>query len=334
MTVAITGGCGFIGGHLASYLAQQRLRVVVVDELEWPGRLPPPPHIEWVPLDITDFDRCVDVMRAVAPQVVFHLAATSTIDSAYADPYRSLRSNIGGTINVLEAARVACPDLLRFVLTSTDKVYGELVGDSYVESSALAARGVYDVGKMSADNLVQLYGDDLGLPVSTLRLCNVFGPGDRNTGTRVVPRSLSRLFDPAGPLPPVIYETSMAHGRDYVYVSDVVRASAAVAFSPQARGEVFNMTPAAHRATLDLVEEIIACSVDVCAPVDRERASAIRKNGYEIISGVGSARALERQHCDASKLMSMLGFRNAVSLSEGLRVTITASMEACGMTVP
>ncbi|HET6291280.1 MAG TPA: NAD(P)-dependent oxidoreductase [Amycolatopsis sp.] len=317
-TVLITGGCGFVGTHLATGLARQGQRVVVADRLAWPDEL-----VESVRVDVVSFAGCVELVRAVEPHVVFHLAASSTIDSAFSDPHASLVTNVGGTMNMLEAVRTVRGDLTRFVLASTDKVYGELVGDAYVETSPLEARGVYDVGKMSADNLVRLYGDEFGLPITTLRLCNVFGPGDPNIASRIVPRTLSRLFDAAGPLPPVIYQGSMAHGRDYVYVTDVVRALTTVAFDPRACGEVFNMAPAAHRTTLDLVEELIERSRKACEPYDRDWADAIRKNGYEVVTESGMPSALERQHCDATKL-GALGFSNQVSMCEGLRRTIVS----------
>ncbi|HEX3791916.1 MAG TPA: NAD-dependent epimerase/dehydratase family protein [Pseudonocardiaceae bacterium] len=323
--VLITGGSGFIGTHLATSLARQGLRVVVADRVTRPAG-----PVEYVRLDISSFPGCLRLIRAVDPQVVFHLAASSTVDSAFRDPHGSLVTNIAGTVNLLEAVRVAGGDLARFVLTSTDKVYGALVGEAYLETSPLNARGAYDVGKMSADHLVRLYGYEFGLPVTTLRLCNVFGPGDPNTDSRIVPRTLSRLFAATGPLPPVIYAESMGHGRDYVYVTDVVRALTTVAGEPRALGAVFNMAPAAHRSTLDLVEELIERSREACEPADRERAAAIRKNGYEVVGGFGLSSALERQHCDATKL-GELGFTNQVSMSEGLRRTVGAFLADRGI---
>ncbi|WP_258907681.1 NAD(P)-dependent oxidoreductase [Actinokineospora sp. UTMC 2448] len=324
-TVLITGGCGFIGTHLATSLSEQGFRVVVVDRAARPDD-----PVESVRLDIADFPGCVETVRAVDPHLVFHLAAASTIEAAFDDPHGALVANIGGTVNMLEAARIGCTRLERFVFSSTDKVYGELSGDAYVETSPLDARGVYDVGKMSADTLVRLYGAEFGLPVSTLRLCNVFGPGDPNTGSRIVPRTLSRVFAPPGPLPPVIYQGSIAHGRDYAYVTDVVRALTLIAVDRRALGEVFNMAPAGHRTTLDLVEEMIDQARKACEPHDRDRADAILENGYEIVAGTGMPRALGRQHCDAEKL-GALGYRNAVSMSEGLRRTIGWFMRDLGI---
>jgi nucleoside-diphosphate-sugar epimerase len=323
--VMVTGGCGFIGRHLVTSLARQGFDVVVVDRLAWPDG-----SVESIRLDITEFAGCVAAVREIDPYAVFHLAASSTIDSAFGDPHGSLTDNVGGTINMLEAVRVATTGLHRFVLSSTDKVYGELSGGAYVESSTLHARGAYDVGKLCSDNLVRLYGYEFGVPVSTLRLCNVFGPGDPNTGSRIVPRTLTRLFGEAGPLPPVIYEGSMDHGRDYVYVADAVRALTTIATDPRALGEVFNMVPAAHRTTLDLVEEMIDQSRRACEPYDRERADAIRKNGYEVVSSPGIPSALKRQHCNATKLGS-LSFRNTVSMADGLRLTIDSAMRDRGI---
>ncbi|MFI7613078.1 NAD-dependent epimerase/dehydratase family protein [Nonomuraea terrae] len=323
--VVITGGCGFIGSHLTAHLARRGFRVTVFDRAGCPANRRLDPRAAHVQLDITDFEQCRDAVGAARPSVVFHLAASSTVDSGYLDPHGSLMANVTGTINLLEAVRVACPDLDRFVFTSTDKVYGELLEDAYTEMSVLGARGVYDVGKLSADGLVRMYGDELGLPVSVLRLCNVFGPGDDDAGPRIVPRSLSRLFDPAEPKPPLVYEGSLRHRRDYVYVGDVCRALAAIALSPRARGEVFNMAPAAHRTTVDLVEELIRRSSEECRPHDPERAELIRANGYEVVAGSGASQ-LRHQHCDATKLSTLLGFRNEVDLAEGLRRTIAAVM--------
>ncbi|WP_409464573.1 NAD-dependent epimerase/dehydratase family protein [Amycolatopsis sp. GA6-003] len=318
----VTGGHGFIGTHLAAGLARRGFRVVAADRTASPDE-----RVESARLDVTSFAECLELVRAVRPHVVFHLAAFSTVDSAFSDPHASLATNIGGTANMLEAARAVRGGLARFVLASTDKVYGELCGDAYVETSRLDARGVYDVGKMAADHLVRLYGGEFGLPVAILRLCNVFGPGDPHTASRIVPRTLSRIFAAAGPLPPVVYEGSMAHGRDYVYVTDVVRALATLAFDPRACGESFNMVPAAHRATLDLVAEMIERSGEACEPHDRDRADAIRKNGYEVIPGAGLPRALEKQHCDGRKL-GALGFSNQVSMAEGLRRTISSFLRS------
>lgn len=324
--VLITGGCGFIGTHLAAHLAARGLPVVVADRV---GRTRAAPGVRVVRLDVTDADGCRELVRSVRPALVYHLAAAATIDAAFADPQGSLRTNVCGTVAMLDATRTAAGGA-RFVLASTDKVYGELHTDAYTESSPLAACGVYDVGKQSADTITRLYGAELGLPVAILRLCNVFGPGDPYTASRVVPRSLDRIFDPGGPLPPVLYAGSLGHGRDYVFVDDVVRALVAVGFDARADGEVFNMAAAAHRTTRALVEEIITRSSAACRATDPDRAAAIAANGYTVVAG-SPARALDRQHCDASRLRTWLGYRPAVPLGVGLDRTIAAVMAGRGL---
>jgi dTDP-D-glucose 4,6-dehydratase len=128
----------------------------------------------------------------------------------------------------------------------------------------------------------------------------------------------------------VIYEDSMGHSRDYVYVTDAVRALTTVAFERSACGEVFNMAPAAHRTTLELVEEMIDQAWRACERSDQDRANAIRKNGYEVTGGVDTLSVLRRQHCAAPKLAA-LGFRNLVSISDGLRRTISSFMRDRGI---
>jgi len=322
--VLITGGCGFVGTHLACHLEADGTPVVVADRAAWTGD----PAVHAVRLDVADADGCRDLLRSVQPSVVYHLAASATIDAAYADPAGSLRTNIGGTVAVLEAT-LAAGDA-RFVLASTDKVYGELTTAAYTEDSPLAARGVYDVGKQSADAVTRLYGTELGLPVAVLRLCNVFGPGDPHTASRVVPRSLGRIFDPAGPLPPVLYAGSLDHSRDYVFVEDAVSALVALGSDDRAEGGVFNMAAAAHRTTRALVAEIVARSSAACRAADPGRAAAIAANGYTVTPGP-AARALTRQHCDAGLLRTRLGFRPSVPLGVGLDRTIASVMAARGL---
>ena len=318
-TALVTGGCGFVGGYLVQRLLRDGYRVVVLDR-----RTPRagPAAVEWVRGDVTDLDRCRELVRACRPGLVFHLAAAATIDAAHENPHGSLATNVLGTVNMVESVRTAARPPTRFVLASTDKVYGELHGPAYVERSPTAARGVYDVGKMAADRIVRTYGEEFGVPVTTLRLCNVFGPGDANTASRIVPRSLSRLFGQREPLPPVVYEGSIGHGRDYVYVTDAVCALMTLATHPDARGRTFNMAPAAHRTTLDLVEELIDRAVRICWPIDPDRAEAIRGNGYEIVGGAAGAPAIVRQHCDSSRIRDLLGFRIEVDFADGLDRTI------------
>ncbi|MFC5286526.1 NAD-dependent epimerase/dehydratase family protein [Actinokineospora guangxiensis] len=322
--VLITGGCGFIGTHLAGRIAASGTPVVVADLAPWTGG----PGVRAVRLDVADAGACRDLLRSARPSVVYHLAAAATVDTAHADPAAALRSTIGGTMAVLEAALAVGG--VRFVLASTDKVYGELTTAAYTEDSPLAARGVYDVGKLSADAVTRLYGADLGLPVAVLRLCNVFGPGDPHTASRVVPRSLSRIFDPAGPLPPVLYTGSLHHSRDYVFVDDAVRALVALGTDERAAGGVFNMAASAHRTTRALVAEIVARSSAACRAGDPELAAAIAATGYTVAPGP-PVPALTRQHCDAALLRSRLGFRPTVPLGAGLDRTIAAVMAARGL---
>ena len=115
-----------------------------------------------------------------------------------------------------------------------------------------------------------------------------------------------------------------------MFVDDVVRALVAVGFDARADGEVFNMAAAAHRTTRALVEEIITRSSAACRATDPDRAAAIAANGYTVVAG-SPARALDRQHCDASRLRTWLGYRPAVPLGVGLDRTIAAVMAGRGL---
>jgi nucleoside-diphosphate-sugar epimerase len=225
-------------------------------------------------------------------------------------------------LHVLEAARKSPSGLERIVITSTDKVYGEMEGASYLEESPLRGIGLYDAGKLAADVMARSYYHSFDTPITVVRLCNVFGPHDYNSGYRLFPKSLSRIFGPEAPMPPVLYYESISHWRDYVYIDDVVDALLHAALQPAARGEVFNMASAAHRSTPKVLKELVDMSVQVLAAIDPLRAELVQKNGILVNTCDQGAVAIRRQHLDASKISQVLGFDIRVSFERGLQLTV------------
>jgi dTDP-glucose 4,6-dehydratase len=329
-TVLVTGGVGFIGSHLARRLLSEGATVVVVDNDVAAGRRgllresaeDGSGRLEIVQLDVCHYRAVEHLISSRRFDLIFHLAGYSVIERSTQFPYESLQTNAMGTLHVLEAVRHCDYQPQRVLITSTDKVYGEMDGPSYLEDSPLRGIGLYDAGKLAADVIALTYIRTFDAPVSVLRLCNVFGPHDYNRGYRLFPKSLGRIFHPVEPAPPVLYYQSIEHWRDYVYIDDVVAALIATATGEPARGEVFNMASAIHIATPVLLKRLIDESVAVLRDIDPARASAVERNGILITTAEQSALTIQRQHLDSSKIARVLRFRTQVSFAEGLRRTV------------
>lgn len=338
-TILIAGGFGFVGSHLASALVERGGRVTVLDLDVRPDR----PSLvnlhkglrDRVTLVQGDLSEMGPVRRLIEQRRFTHIinaaSYASVIERAVNAPYETIRTNTLGLVNLLESVRLLPRDAwpTSIVHLSTDKVYGDSGGEPYdEEKSPLRAEGVYDVAKLASDSFARLYHTAYGLPTVVLRMCNIFGPGDFNTAHRVVPKSLDRIFRQPRPEPPEVYEASLGHGRDYLYVDDCVRAILSLATVPACIGQVFNLPGCAYRKTPEMVESVIEAAATVEERYDPARAAAIRANGYRVVPSSGSAAAtIADQKSEGKKLTALTGFRPSVSLSDGLIRTATWTRE-------
>ncbi len=161
-------------------------------------------------------------------------------------------------MNVPESIRTAANPPASIVHTSTDKIYGDSGGEPYDEElSRLQASGVYDVSKLAADAFARMYHSVYGLPTVVVRLCNIFGPGDFNTGYRIVPKAMKSLLGANVPSPPELYEGSLHHERDFLYIDDCVRALMGVASAPQCYGKVYNLMGCVHVKTPGMIQAVL-----------------------------------------------------------------------------
>jgi UDP-glucose 4-epimerase len=189
----VTGGAGFIGSHLVdALLAVPDNTVCVLDSLhrgrrENLSRHHDDPRLKLVVGDLRD-PRCL-LDALVGAQVVFHLAAQSNVMGALSDPRFSFETNVGGTFNVLEAARDN--GVPRVVFASSREVYGEATDVPVSEGAPLLARNPYGASKVAAEAYCRAYGNVFGLDVAILRFANVYGPRDVD---RVIPMWLNRAL--------------------------------------------------------------------------------------------------------------------------------------------
>jgi UDP-glucose 4-epimerase len=302
MECLVTGGAGFIGSNLVDALIARGDRVTVLDNLST-GKRANLASATDAELRIGDVRNPEDVERAFAnatPEVVFHLAAQIDVRLSVEDPIADATANVLGTIAVLEAARRA--GTRRVINTSTG---GGLYGDADVlptpEDVPIRSLAPYGQGKYAAEGYCQLYSTLHGLSTVSLRYGNVYGPRqDVHGEAGVVAIFCGHLL--RGTAPTVFGDGRQT--RDWVDVSDVVRANLLAADKPQLTGGV-NIGAGRETSVLELLDalhELREMPPAVFAP---ERPGEVR-----------------RSCLDPSRAAAELGWRATVDLRDGLRVIL------------
>jgi len=246
--VLVTGGAGFVGSNLVHRLLREGARVTVLDDL-FTGRLEnlPKKGVEFVKGSVCD---AAIVDRLVADtEVIFHAAARNIVVSTR-NPREDFETNIGGTLNVLLAARASNGRVKRLVYTSSTSVYGNPRYLPINEDDPLSLLTPYAVSKLSGENYCMAFFESYDVPTSAVRYSNVFGPGQdpANPYCGVVAKFIESLF--AGQ-PPVIHGDGN-QTRDFTYIDDAVEATLLAAQSDRALGEVFNVGTGVETRVNDL----------------------------------------------------------------------------------
>jgi UDP-glucose 4-epimerase len=256
MKALVTGGAGFIGSNLVDALLARGDEVVVVDDLSTGRR----ENLEsglangatLVEADIRDRAALEELAGRERPEVIFHLAAQIDVRKSIADPAFDASINVGGTANVLEAARAA--EARRVVFSSTGgAIYGEGDGQQLplAEDAPLAPEAPYGQSKFAGEGYLALYERLYGLSTMPLRLGNVYGPRQDPLGEAgVIAIFCGRLRE--GGRPTVFGDGKQT--RDYIYVGDVVSAMLAAAES-EATGPV-NIGTGIETDVLELVRAL------------------------------------------------------------------------------
>lgn len=215
--VAITGITGLLGARLANIMAEKGFVVYgfIRDE---PSNIYLNPKINKIYGNTSSMEDVSYFIKKSNPDYIFHLAAQTQALEAVTYPYDSFYTNFVGSLNVLEAARLYA-NATAIVVASTDKAYGELEGDEYLESSPLNGKFPYDASKVTTDILSKSYRHTYNMPVVTTRACNIYGPGDNNT-QRLIP-GIAKAFL-------TNKEFTIRNGgrdiREYIHVDDVSEA--------------------------------------------------------------------------------------------------------------
>ena len=229
-SILVTGGAGFIGSHLTRRLIKQypNSKIFNLDALTYAGNLDNindcdnAPNYKFVHGDINNFDFLQDLFKSHNFDSVIHLAAESHVDNSIQDPFAFAKTNVQGTLNLLESARKNWGNnekKQRFYHISTDEVYGSLGNNGkFTENSAYDPRSPYSASKASSDHLVRAYFHTYGLPILISNCSNNYGPHQHSE--KLIPLFIKNIINNK-PLP--IYGEG-ENIRDWLYVQDHVEA--------------------------------------------------------------------------------------------------------------
>ncbi len=309
MRCMVTGGAGFIGSNLVDALVARGDEVTVVDDLRTGRRANLDGALaagaELVELDIREVAELTALAAERRPEAIFHLAAQIDVRKSIEDPAFDAEINVGGTANVLEAARAAGSGRVVFVSTG-GAIYGEGAGQQLPldESTAIAPMSAYGQSKYAAEGYLALYERLYGISGIALRLGNVYGPRQDPLGEAgVIAIFCGKLR--AGERPLIFGDGTQT--RDYLYVGDVVGAALAAAAS-SVTGPV-NLGTGREASVLELAETLGRLG-------DSE--------GFEPEFAPPRAGEVQRIALDAGRAERELGWRPTTSLEDGLRQTLDA----------
>jgi len=318
--ILITGGAGFIGSHVVRRFVNHypEVHIYNLDALTYAGNLEnikdieSAPNYTFVKGDITDAPFIEALFKAHAFEGVVHLAAESHVDRSITDPLAFVRTNVIGTINLLNAFK----DLWnnnwegrRFYHISTDEVYGSLGTEGlFTETTAYDPNSPYSASKASSDHFVRAYGETYGLPYVLTNCSNNYGPN--HFPEKLIPLFINNIIEHK-PLP--VYGDGK-YTRDWLYVEDHAVAIDLV-FHKGENHETYNIGGFNEWQNIDLVKLL-------CKLMD-EKLGRAAGTSEKLITYVKDRPGHDLRYAiDATKISSQLGWKPSVTFEEGLEKTI------------
>jgi UDP-glucose 4-epimerase len=302
-TFLVTGGAGFIGGHICERLARDGYAVRVLDDFS-SGKESNldsfRAEVDLVRGDIRDARLVGDAMKGV--DIVFHEAALGSVPRSVADPLTTHEVNMTGTLNVLLAAREA--GVKRVVYASSSSVYGETPVLPKREEMTPQPLSPYAISKLVGEHYATVFRHVYGFEVVALRYFNIFGPRQdpESQYAAVIPKFVTALLNGKAP---VVYGDGL-QSRDFTYVDNVVEANLLASEADGAAGQAFNIACGGRYTLLDLLA----------------RLKAILGSDIEPVHEAGRAGDVRDSQASIEAAQRALGYRVSVDFDEGLRRTV------------
>ena len=344
--IIITGGAGFIGSHVVRLFVNKYpdYRIINVDKLTYAGNLAnlkdieDKPNYMFVKADICDFDKMLDLVKEYAVDGIIHLAAESHVDRSIKDPFTFARTNVMGTLSLLQAAKL-CWEVLpekyegkRFYHISTDEVYGALhmnrpegieppfktvasseghkaYGDDFFyETTKYNPHSPYSASKASSDHFVRAFHDTYGMPTIVTNCSNNYGP--YQFPEKLIPLFINNIRN-RKPLP--VYGMG-ENVRDWLFVEDHARAIDLI-FHEGKIAETYNIGGFNEWKNIDLIKVMIKT-------VDRILGNP-EGSSLDLITYVTDRLGHDARYAiDSTKLQKELGWEPSLQFEEGIEKTV------------
>ncbi|CAN5624746.1 dTDP-glucose 4,6-dehydratase [soil metagenome] len=318
--ILITGGAGFIGSHVVRLFVKSHpdYSIVNLDKLTYAGNLENLKEVEgkknyrFVKGDIVDYEFLKELFIKEQFDGVIHLAAESHVDRSLENPAEFAITNIVGTLNLLQAARIAWKDKFAnklFYHISTDEVYGSLDhGGYFTEETPVDPRSPYSASKTGSDHFVKAFHHSFGLPAIISRCSNNYGPN--HFPEKLLPLMIHNIINQK-PLP--VYGKG-ENVRDWLYVEDHASAIHAI-FEKGKAGEVYNIGGNNEWKNIDLV--MMLCQI-MDKKLNREKGAS-----EKLITYVKDRAGHDLRYAiDSSKLQRELGWKPSIEFPAGLEKTV------------
>jgi dTDP-glucose 4,6-dehydratase len=322
----ITGGAGFIGSHMVRHMVTlyPDYQIVNLDKLTYAGNLENLKDVEdklnyvFVKADICDFEDMRRIFSKYRIDGVIHLAAESHVDRSITDPFSFAKTNVMGTLNLLQAAKEAWGTDYTgklFYHVSTDEVYGALQFDNppFTEETNYDPHSPYSASKASSDHFVRAYRDTYGLPTIISNCSNNYGP--YQFPEKLIPLIINNIFHNK-PLP--VYGKG-ENVRDWLYVEDHVRAIDLI-FHKGKPGDTYNIGGSNEWKNIDLINLVI----DITDRLLGRKEGTSKK----LITFVADRAGHDLRYAiDSSKLTKELGWKPSLTFEEGIEKTVRWYLE-------
>ena len=309
--ILITGGFGILGRALTKTLLRGKNKyssIFILDKLENKKRsesLKKNNRLKIIKGNLKNYNEIYNLIKKENINIIFHLGAITQVIDAYKSPMETFKSNIFGTINILESIRILKKEII-LIFSSSDKAYGTLNKKEYFENHQLKGDYPYDVSKSSSDLIAQSYTKTYNLKIGIIRSGNIYGPGDYNRDRLIPHVIISTLKNKKA-----ILRSNGKLIRDYIFVDDVARAYHLLMnkmLKSEQRLRIYNVGSKENLNVIDLVKLI---------------TNMINKKKLKpIIENTSTNIEIKRQKLNFSKIKKDLGWRPKYNIKKAIKITI------------